>query len=200
MFTYKQKKRKIRFYIIMGKNFLLILFLLCVFTGNTFAYSTPRWFTMPVSVYIPKQKEAIPVTDAFKSWQTSTKSCVRFLVRNAEKLAPLCKINVIFVDNLPSGALYKVNPIYSQLGGCRNCGTRYYNNSDIIIALHDADGKKLTTEQLNAVALQAVGVAVGVDVNEDKNSIMYKDSDFSKNTLTREDIQAAFKVYKRVRK
>jgi len=185
----------------MGKKFLLLLVSLFVFAGSAFAYSTPRWFTLPVSVYLPKTEESVIVTSAFKSWQVNSKSAVRFMFRNSANLASLSNINVRYTDHLPGDKPYVVNHIFRQFGRCRNCQVdKFFYQTDIIIALKDSDGKKLTANQLKAVALQAVGRAVGVNFVQDRNSVMYEDSDFTKTTLTRYDINAVREVYLPVRK
>lgn len=167
-----------------------------MFAGSAFAYGYPRWFTMPISVYIPKQEEGVVVAGAFKSWQTGTKSCVRFLLRNSKNLASISNINVVFVDAPINDKLYFVRHRFSQFGGCRSCGNRFYNNSDIIISLKDKDGKDLSTSQLRAVAIQAVGRAVGLNLNEDKNSVMYEETDFSNSSITPDAVQSVYNLYK----
>ena len=163
----------------MGKRFLLTLLSLFVFAGTCFAYSNPRWFTMPVTVYLPKQAESTYVTNAFKTWQLESKSTVRFLYRKA----------------------YNVSFTLPQFGSARyTMNNKYFYNADIVIALKGKDGKVLTPKQLNAVALQAVGYAVGIKLNSDKDTVMYKESDFSKNALTPADLQAVHDVYKPVKK
>lgn len=180
----------------MRKKFLLLLVSLLMFTSSAFAYSNPRWFTMPVSVYLPKQAESVIVTNAFKSWQTGSK-CVRFLYKNSANMAAISNINVIFKEQLPKGQLYQVNHRFPQYGNCRTCvRDRFFYHTDIIIALKDEKGKPLTQKQLNATAMQAVGVAIGVPLNQNEKSIMYKDSEFKSSSLTKDDINAVLRVYK----
>ena len=173
-----------------------------MFAGSAFAYSNPRWFSLPISVYIPKQEEAAIVTQAFKEWQLNSKSAVRFLFRYSANLASISNINVVFVDNVSGDRPYRVNHSFSQFGtysrGCKN--TNYFYNTDVILPLQKEDGEKLSKEQLKAIALQAVGVAVGVNLSEDANSVMYKESDFPKTTLSPMDIQAVNGVYRPTRK
>ena len=200
--NYWQKKIGICFIKDMGKRFLLVLISLVMFAGSAFAYSNPRWFSLPISVYIPKQKEAAIVTQAFKEWQLNSKSAVRFLFRYSANLASISNINVVFVDNVSGDRPYRVNHSFSQFGtysrGCKN--TNYFYNTDVILPLQKEDGEKLSKEQLKAIALQAVGVAVGVNLSEDANSVMYKESDFTKTTLSPMDIQAVNEVYRPTRK
>lgn len=185
----------------MGKKFLLILASLFIFAGSASAYSNPRWFTLPVSVYMPKTEQSVIVTDAFKAWQVNSKSAVRFMFRNSANLAPLSNINVSFTEHLQGDRLYVVNPRFRQFGRCRSCANEnFFYQTDIIIALRDADGNLLTDKQLKAVALQAAGRAVGVNFVENKNSVMYQDTDFSNTSLTQEDIKAVRDVYLPVRK
>lgn len=185
----------------MGKRFLLTLLSLFVFAGTCFAYSNPRWFTMPISVYLPKQAESTYVTNAFKTWQLESKSTVRFLYRNAPHLANLSNITVAYTDYLPDNKAYNVSFTLPQFGSARyTMNNKYFYNADIVIALKGKDGKVLTPKQLNAVALQAVGYAVGIKLNSDKDTVMYKESDFSKNALAPADLQAVHDVYKPVKK
>ncbi len=185
----------------MGKKFLLILVSLFVFAGSASAYSNPRWFTLPVSVYLPKSKQSDVVTDAFKEWQLNSKSAVRFMFRNSANLASLSNINVSFVDRLQGDKLYVVNPRFRQFGRCRTCANEnFFYQTDVVIALRDANGKLLTDKQLKAVALQAAGLAVGVKFVENSNSVMYKETDFTKTSLSQDDIKAVRDVYLPVRK
>lgn len=186
----------------MGKRFLLVLISLMMFASSAFAYSNPRWFTLPVSVYIPKGEESEVVTQAFKAWQLNSKSAVRFLFRYSASLAPLSNINVIFVSYLDGDRPYRVDHRFSQFGCCnRNFQTKkFYYNTDVILPLNDSAGNKLTKEQLKAIALQAAGVSVGVGLSDDKDSVMYVRSDFTKTTLSPSDIKAVNNVYRPIRK
>lgn len=179
----------------MGKRFLLILISLFVFAGSAFAYGYPRWFTMPVTVYIPKQEEAVVVTNAFKNWQKGTKSCVRFLFRYSKNLASISNVNVIFVENLGNKP-YVVTHRMAQLGGCRGCGNRFYNNADIYIATKDDSGNPLSHEKLEAVAMQAVGRVIGLNLTQNSSSVMYANSDFSETSVTPDAFQAVLNLYK----
>ena len=180
----------------MGKRFLLILVSLFVFTGSAFAYGYPRWFSMPLTVYMPKDENMVAVQSAFKAWQTGTKSTVRFIFRTSKNLANISNINVIYVDRLPDDNSYVVKNRFAQFGGCRTCGNRYFNNSDVIIATKDLDGNELRPDKIKAVTMQAVGQVVGVPLSDDENSIMFKESDFTKSSVTQDAVKSVWRLYK----
>lgn len=180
----------------MGKRILLILVSLFLFTGSAFAYGYPRWFSMPLTVYMPKTENTVAVQSAFKAWQTGTKSTVRFIFRTSKNLANISNINVIFVDRLSDNKAYIVRNRFAQFGGCRTCGNRYFNNSDVMIATKDVDGNELPPDKIKAVTMQAVGQIVGVPLSEDENSIMFKDSDFTKSSVTQDAVKSVWRLYK----
>jgi len=180
----------------MSKKFLLILISLFMFAGTAFAYSSPRWFTMPVSVYIPKQPEGIIVKNAFWAWQVGTKSCVRFLFKTSPNLAAISSVNVIFTDSLPNNKSYVVEHRFSQFGGSRSSANNFYNYSDVLIATKDASGASIPAGKLSAIAMQAVGRLIGLPFSSDENSIMYENSDFSDTSLTSDAIESVYRIYK----
>ncbi len=180
----------------MGKRFLLTLISLFVFAGSAFAYGYPRWFTMPITVYMPKQEESVIVTNAFKNWQKGTKSSVRFMFRYSKNLASISNINVIYVNHVLGDKPYKVSHSMAQLGGCRGCGNRFYNNADIYISTVGEDGVAYTPEKLEAIAMQAIGRVIGLRLNNNASSVMYLNSTFTETSVTQDAYDAVIDLYK----
>ncbi len=185
----------------MGKKLLLFLISFLMFAGSVYAYSIPRWFNMPVSVYLPKQEESDTVTGAFKAWQSASKGTVRFLYRNSKNLAAISNINVGFVDSLPENKAYKINPRFSMSWDTNlYSNSRYYSRMGILIALKDSDGNPIPENKLYAIALRAVGEALGLDPVKSENSVMFYSDEFKNTNITKDDIAEIMRVYKPVYK
>ena len=69
-------------------------------------------------------------------------------------------------------------------------------NSDVIIATKDLDGNELRPDKIKAVTMQAVGQVVGVPLSDDENSIMFKESDFTKSSVTQDAVKSVWRLYK----
>lgn len=184
----------------MMKKLLLLLGVLLITTGSAFALSSPRWSFFPVNVYIQHDGKnaanAQIVQNAFKTWQSNSNYILKFLYKNSSGYAKNAQIRVKFADNIPEGGYYYINDM-TMSKSFRNQYVRgFYMYVDIIIRTKEADGSKISKKKLQAIAMQAVGRAVGVRCISDENSVMNCNSDFSKTTLTSKDIEALRQVYK----
>ncbi len=184
----------------MGKRFLITLLSLFLFAGSAFAYGNPRWFNMPVSVYIQKSNNTASVTNAFKAWQGASGGTLRFIYRNSKNLESLSNITVSFVDLLPNEDLYKVTPEYSTFGKAHySTENGFYYKNHIVIARRSSNGKLLSSSQIYALALRAVGEAVGIKpIDTNTSSVMSKTTNILNNrTITKSDINALYGIYKK---
>ena len=181
----------------MIKKILITLFLLFFSVTSAMAYSNPRWFSMPVSVYIPNAPQTATVMKAFREWQKDSGGTVRFLFRRSHNTERLSKISVVYVDTLSNGEPYVVEQKYTSIGKRHMDTSRgYFYKLRIIIARRSAKGKYFTTAQTEAIALRAVGEALGVPADGSKG-VMAETFDFSNRHLLKQDIDALNKVYKK---
>lgn len=187
--------------LVMMKKLFLILGLLVVTAGNAFALSFPRWSIFPLNVAIisdGSSENMVPVVKrAFQTWQSGSGSLLKFFYRTSNSMVKTAQIKVYFVDALSgekyyeitSYGLYDYNPGYSVSG--------YYNRMDIKIRKKDFNGKPLTGNKLYSVALQAVGSSMGVGcLSKSPNSVMSCSADYTKTSLSKDDIEALNNVYK----
>lgn len=182
----------------MGKNFLLTLLSLFVFASSAFAYSSPRWFTMPVTVFLPKDaKESVIVMNAFKKWQADSKGTVRFLYRNTKNLEKLSNIKIEFSNSIGEKAPYETYNRYTTFGHnslYENTGNFY--RTKLIIHTLGNDGKKYTDKELYAITMRAIGEVLGLEAIDSEKSIMTKNGGFSNSTISADDIEELKRVYK----
>lgn len=186
----------------MIKKLLLVLGIIVFAAGSAFAYSMPRWMAFPLSVYLPPDaKESAIVRSAFDNWASNSKNIARFMYKKSNVAKKNSNINVEFYDKLPSGKAYEVREVFvmtalvvkGESGG-------YYYHVDIKIATKDADGKPYTRQQLSAISLQAVGRALGVPCQQGERGAMVCDEKYNVYSITKEDYDALFKVYRKTKK
>ena len=109
------------FKINMGKRFLLTVLSLFIFAGATLGYSNPRWFSLPISVYIPKTTGSTTISNAFVSWQTESAGIVRFAFKNNKNSASLADITVTFTDRASTPyTIEKKSTIFNNRKNKRN--------------------------------------------------------------------------------
>lgn len=180
----------------MGKRFLLILLSLFVFAGSAFAYGTPRWFKMPVSVYVAGNNPTI--VNAFKSWQTASGGAVRFVFRESKNLESRCNITVAYTDSLPEGVPYHVEQLHTIFGNTDYYIQKgYFYKTKIILA--KKGGEKYTPYSKTAMranALRAVGEAIGIQPLNVNNAVMGANFNSDKTSITAADIKALKLLYK----
>lgn len=180
----------------MGKRFLLILLSLFVFTGSAFAYSTPRWFKMPISVYIVGDNPT--ALNAFKSWQVASGGSVRFIFKESKNFESRCNITVSMVDSLPDGEPYHIDRSQTIFGNTDYfVQNGYFYKANISLARNGgAKNTPYTKANLRANALRAVGEVIGISPIASRNAVMSIDANPVRTSITADDIKALNLIYK----
>ena len=183
------------FKINMGKRFLLTILSLFVFACSTFGYSNPRWFSMPIKVYMPKVSGSTSVSNAFTSWQTESAGTVRFSFRSSKNMASLSDISIMFVEKADKP--YSVNKRTTVFNNNKEkIRNEYFYKLDIVISKSNVSGKAYSQSELYAISLRAVGEALGIQADGDKG-VMATDFNITRKKLTSEDIKSLNRVYKK---
>lgn len=184
----------------MMKKLLLVLGLIIISASSVMARSFPRWSVSLLNVHIHSvEKESVQyqtVQKAFKSWQTAGGSILKFLFKPSAAFERTAQINVYFVDNLSQEAYYVIEPITNQTYFNSPYLPGYFIHVNIKIRNTEPDGSKLSQKKLYAIALQAVGRAVGISCLDDAGNAMSCKTDFTAKALTQKDINALNKVYR----
>ena len=185
----------------MMKKLFLLLTMFFVCAGSVLAHELPRWFTQPVSVYIPAQSSyGATVKNAFASWQGVSGHLVRFVYNSSKKMENLSNIDVMFSESYNKNAPYKIQARYNSHYNSFN-ETGYFRRVGITIFTLDKEGKKLTNSQVYSIALRAAGESIGVKAfppdqkKSKKKSVMSWDYEYDLKTLSEKDIYALKKVY-----
>ncbi len=185
----------------MMKKILLVLGILLCTVCSANAYSLPRWTGFPLTVYLPDNPEALIVKSAFENWKDNSKGIARFIYRKSNVARSTSNININFYNKLNSGKAYELSETFATRAmytvGKTNA---YYYHVDINISLRDKDGNLYSRQDLYAISLQAVGRALGVPCQNAEVGVMVCDEKYNVDSVTKEDYQALFRVYKRVNK
>ena len=186
----------------MMKKLLLVLGILMFSAGSVFAYSMPRWSALPLTVYLPSDvPEALIVKSAFDEWKNKSKTIARFIYRKSTVAQKTSNVNVIFYDKLPNGEAYQLQKTFvSTWTYTPGKPSGFFYHIDMMISLHDIDGKPYSNSQLKAIALQAVGETLGIKCGAVQDGVMACSDKYEDDTVTQEDYEALFRVYKRVNK
>ena len=183
------------FRINMGKRFLLTIISLLIFAGTSFGYSNPRWFRQPISVYVPKVTGNTTVSNAFLSWQTESAGIVRFTFKSNQRAASLADITVTFTNKASKPyVIEKKSTVFNA--NKEDLKNEYFYKLNIIISKADAKGKVYSSSELYAIALRAVGEALGVNAVGDKG-VMSNSFNTANKKLTSDDIKLLKKVYRK---
>ena len=161
-----------------------------VFSATAFAYSNPRWFNMPISVYVPKTTQGATASNAFKAWQSASSGVTRFQYRSSTNMANLCDIIVEFSDSWPSDDKpYKITQLYTMFDRDSITSNRgFYYKQVLTVALKDKAGSQYTDKELYSIVLNAVGESLGIPAGN---------FDMAKQSVTDEDVEALKKVYRK---
>lgn len=187
----------------MMKKLLLVLGLMLFFAGSTFAWSTPRWTTFPINVYIEENENYAVVQRAFNEWAAGAKPSVpflRFRFEDGPRGLRKSQINVNFVASVPGGRNYEVlsNSLVDGFSMIRNTSGFFYHVT-INIATIDADGKKIPQNKIHSIALQAVGRSLGINCISSANAAMSCNTEYAVQRITPADVNALTNVYRYVR-
>ena len=185
----------------MMKKLLLVLGILMFAVGSASAYSMPRWSAFPLSVYLPPEvPESAIVQSAFANWQANSKYIARFIYKKSNVAKRNANIVVQFYNKLPSGKAYETREVFAFAPIFVEGETHgYYYHVDLKIALQDKNGKAYTRQQLRAISLQAAGRALGVPCQEGERGVMVCDDKFNVYSVTKEDYDALFSVYRKTK-
>ena len=180
----------------MGKRFLLTLISIFIFASAALAYENPRWMHMPITVYIPKDTNAV-AQNAFKTWQSVSSGTVRFIYKDSANLGKLCNIRVEVIDTPLGDNGYSVEQtamMFDKTGYYQKNG--FFYKTTIKISTKDANNKNISNSKMQAIALKAVGEAIGIKPVKDDTVLMSLSDDLKVKKITSKDLDALNKIYK----
>ena len=176
------------------KKLLVVLGLIIMCAGSAYAYSTPRWSSFPLNIYIQPNSNSAPVVqNAFKSWQANSGSLLRFIFRQGNVAANTSQISVYFTDKPIDNKYYTIQRTnYNQYAA-----KGFFVHLNITISTKEADGKNISSNKLKAIALRAVGDAMGIRcIPSSGEDIMSCATKYDHTSVTENDKKALNSVYK----
>ena len=185
------------------KKFLFAFLTLLLSTGIALAWTTPRWSTFPVNVYVANDTKSQIAYNALSSWASRGGAVgIKFRYLDAQKALRHSQIIIRFSDENSNELPYRVisasfkdenNKIYNYNG--------FFSQVTVIINKKDSTGRAYSDSELMSISLQAVGRSLGINcLSNSIDAVMSCNSDFSNNNLTSDDINALINVYKYVKK
>lgn len=186
----------------MMKKLLLVLGILVFVMNAASARSMPRWAAFPLSVYLPPDvQESAIVRSAFENWKSNSKYILRFIYKKSNVARRTSDINVYFYDKLPGDEAYTIREKYAGRYYAHSEESRgFFYHVDINIALNDKEGKRYSRQELSAISLQAIGRALGIPCQSGDYGAMVCDQKYNVYSVTKEDYEALFSVYKKTKK
>lgn len=183
------------------KKLLVLFTVLMLGIMCCYAYSFPRWRSMPIRVYIPEYGDYTKLMiRAFNDWQRITNNVVCFKRVNKQSESDIYVGFVDYVSTCKDGNAVGCT-VYSYRNGffTQNyieIGTKEsrmsYNKAGKVTKNED----QRSAEHIYGVMLHEIGHALGLKHNEDPDSIMYAYDLDDYQELTDVDVKLILNKYR----